>query len=232
MVNYNVDKFIGIVNKNKEKYKIGDDYLPTVSMLRIENGKLYVALPLVNIDDKVWNKGSNVIPEYWALIDPLNMNLLELNKTSEKSFISGEIIKNSSDGLVDKEISKYIVSKKIEYKEYIKNDIKDNQLLSYQKKVSDSLNNVIKIDDNEISLNDYFYANFEDEINAEVDKLVDLIVASKYNSITTYYDVLFDNIISEYINENKIDKNKIKLASEIITSYYPGLDAIENLFNL
>ena len=75
MVNYNVDKFIGIVNKNKEKYKIGDDYLPTVSMLRIENGKLYVALPLVNIDDKVWNKGSNVIPEYWALIDPLNMNI-------------------------------------------------------------------------------------------------------------------------------------------------------------
>lgn len=62
---------------------------------------------------------------------------------------------------------------------------------------------------------------------AEIDKSVDLIVASKYNSITTYYDVLFDNIVSEYVNENKI-----KVASEIISLYYSGLDAIENLFNL
>ena len=225
----NVDKFLGVANKNKEKYGLNDDYCAMISMLREKNSKLYVIVPFIKSDAKVWEKGSNIIPEYYAVIDPKNMELLEFNKTKEKDFAIGDIQENSSDGLFEKEISKYIVDTKLKYKNYIKDDIKNNELLSYQNKVSSILNSA-EIDGKKVSFNDYFYANFEEDINKKIDELVDLIAGVKYNSLITYYDILFTNIVNEYINDNKINKEKIQLACEMMNTYYPGVDGINNIF--
>ena len=64
----------------------------------------------------------------------------------------------------------------------------------------------------------------------KVDELVELIAGVKYNSLTTYYDVLFTNIVNEYINDNKINEEKINLACEMMNTYYPGVDGISNIF--
>lgn len=225
----NVDKFLGIANKEKRKYELNDDYCAMISMLRKIDGKLYVVVPFVRSDDKVWKKGSGIVPEYYSVIDPKNMELLEFNKTKEKDFAIGDIQENSSDGLFEKEISKYIVDTKLKYKNYIKDDIKNNELLSYQNKVSSILNSA-EIDGKKVSFNDYFYANFEEDINKKIDELVDLIAGVKYNSLTTYYDILFTDIVNEYINDNKINKEKIQLACEMMNTYYPGVDGISNIF--
>ena len=74
-------------------------------------------------------------------------------------------------------------------------------MLSYQNKVSSILNST-EIDGKHVSFNDYFYANFYEEINKKVDELVDLIAGVKYNSLTIYYDVLFTNIVNEYISNS------------------------------
>ena len=225
----NVDKFLGVANKNKEKYGLNDDYCAMISMLREVNNKLYVIVPFIKSDDKVWKKGNNVIPVYYAVIDPKNMELLEFNKTKEKDFAIGDIQENSSDGSFEKEISKYIVDTKLKYKNNIEEDIKNNNVLSYQTKISNLIND-IDLDNKKISFNDYFYANFEEDINKKIDELVDLIAGVKYNSLTTYYDILFTNIVNEFINDNKINKEKIQLACEIMNTYYPGIDGINNIF--
>lgn len=64
----------------------------------------------------------------------------------------------------------------------------------------------------------------------KVDELVDLIAGVKYNSLTTYYDVLFTNIVNEYIDDNKINEEKLNLACEMMNTYYPGVDGISNIF--
>mgnify|MGYP000679032336 CR=1 FL=1 len=43
-----------------------------------------------------------------------------------------DIKKNNSDGSFDKEISKYIVDTKLKYKNYIKDDIKNNVPTEYE----------------------------------------------------------------------------------------------------
>ena len=225
----NVDKFLGIANKNKDKYGLNDDYCAMISMIRKDNDKLYVVVPFVKSDVKVWEKDSGIVPEYYSVIDPKKMKLLEFNKTTEKNFVIKDIKKNNSDGSFDKEISKYIVDTKLKYKNYIKNDIKNNELLSYQNKVSKILNSA-EINGEKVSFNDYFYASFEKDINNKIDELIDLIAGVKYNSLTTYYDVLFTNIVNEYINDNEINEEKTKLACEMMNTYYPGLDGIDNIF--
>ena len=127
----NVDKFLGIANKEKRKYGLNDDYCAMVSMLRIIDDKLYVVVPFVRSDDKVWKKDSGIVPEYYSVIDPKEMKLLEFNKTTEKNFVIKDIKKNNSDGSFDKEISRYIVDTKLKYKNYIKDDIKNNMASEY-----------------------------------------------------------------------------------------------------
>ena len=153
----NVDKFLSIANKEKRKYGLNDDYCAMISMLRKIDGKLYVVVPFVRSDDKVWKKGSGIVPEYYSVIDPKEMKLLEFNKTTEKNSVIKDVKKNNSDGSFDKEISKYIVDTKLKYKNYIKDDIKNNELLSYQNKVLSILNST-EIDGKHVSFNDYFYA--------------------------------------------------------------------------
>lgn len=228
MIN-NVDKFLEIANKIKKENGLNDDYCAMISMLKKTDNELYVVVPFVKSDEKVWSKENEIIPEYWALINPIKMELIEFNKTSEKSFNDKEIIKNHSDDSFNKEVSKYIVQTKLKYKEYIKNDIKNNGLLTYQNDVSKLVSN---INDEKVSFNDYFYASFEDDINEQIDKLVDLVASVKYNLLTNYYDVLFTDIVNEYISNKKIDNEKLNLACDMMNTYYPGVNGIDNIFNV
>lgn len=228
MIN-NVDKYLEIANKIKKENGLNDDYCAMISMLKKTDDELYVVVPFVKSDEKVWSKENEIIPEYWALINPIKMELIEFNKTSEKSFNDKEIIKNHSDDSFNKEVSKYIVQTKLKYKEYIKNDIKNNGLLTYQNDVSKLVSN---INDEKVSFNDYFYANFEDDINEQIDKLVDLVASVKYNLLTNYYDVLFTDIVNEYISNKKIDNEKLNLACDMMNTYYSGVNGIDNIFNV
>lgn len=228
MIN-NVDKYLEIANKIKKENGLNDDYCAMISMLKKTDDELYVVVPFVKSDEKVWSKENEIIPEYWALINPIKMELIEFNKTSEKSFNDKEIIKNHSDDSFNKEVSKYIVQIKLKYKEYIKNDIKNNGLLTYQNDVSKLVSN---INDEKVSFNDYFYASFEDDINEQIDKLVDLVASVKYNLLTNYYDVLFTDIVNEYISNKKIDNEKLNLACDMMNTYYPGVNGIDNIFNV
>ena len=60
----------------------------------------------------------------------------------------------------------------------------------------------------------------------------DLIASTKYNSLTIYYDVLFTNIIKEYLENNIINQEKIRLACDMMNTYYPGVNGINNIFNI
>ena len=193
MIN-NVDKYLEIANKIKKENGLNDDYCAMISMLKKTDDELYVVVPFVKSDEKVWSKENEIIQEYWALINPIKMELIEFNKTSEKSFNDKEIIKNHSDDSFNKEVSKYIVQTKLKYKEYIKNDIKNNGLLTYQNDVSKLVSN---INDEKVSFNDYFYASFE-----------------------------------EYISNKKIDNEKLNLACDMMNTYYPGVNGIDNIFNV
>ena len=136
MVN-NIDKYLEIANKNKVKYGLNDEYCALIPMLRTVDGRLYVVVPFVKVEEKVWDKGNDIISEYWSVIDPVSRELIEFNRTSEKSFIVGEVIKNHGDDSINKEISKYVISTKLKYKEYIEKDLKNSSVLSYQQKVED-----------------------------------------------------------------------------------------------
>ena len=230
MVN-NIDKYLEIANKNKVKYGLNDEYCALIPMLRTVDGRLYVVVPFVKVEEKVWDKGNDIISEYWSVIDPVSRELIEFNRTSEKSFIVGEVIKNHGDDSINKEISKYVISTKLKYKEYIEKDLKNSSLLSYQQKVED-LVKILNINGEEIPLGDYFYATSEEEIDNQVDKLIDLIATAKYNSLTKYYDILFTNILDEYVNDKYVNNEKIYLACEMMNTYYPGIDAIDNIFNV
>lgn len=230
MVN-NIDKYLEIANKNKVKYGLNDEYCALIPMLRTVDGRLYVVVPFVKVEEKVWDKGNDIISEYWSVIDPVSRELIEFNRTSEKSFIVGEVIKNHGDDSINKEISKYVISTKLKYKEYIEKDLKNSSVLSYQQKVEDLVKS-LNINGEEIPLGDYFYATSEEEIDNQVDKLIDLIATAKYNSLTKYYDILFTNILDEFVNDKYVNNEKICLACEMMNTYYPGIDAIDNIFNV
>lgn len=217
MVN-NIDKYLEIANKNKVKYGLNDEYCALIPMLRTVDGRLYVVVPFVKVEEKVWDKGNDIISEYWSVIDPVSRELIEFNRTSEKSFIVGEVIKNHGDDSINKEISKYVISTKLKYKEYIEKDLKNSSVLSYQQKVEDLVKS-LNINGEEIPLGDYFYATSEEEIDNQVDKLIDLIATAKYNSLTKYYDILFTNILDEYVNDKYVNNEKIYLACEMMNTY-------------
>ena len=62
--------------------------------------------------------------------------------------------------------------------------------------------------------------------------MVDILIQSKYGSITFYYDQLFNSILNEYKNNKKINKDRIKLCIEIMNNYYDGVICIDNVFNI
>lgn len=90
----------------------------------------------------------------------------------------------------------------------------------------------MEIDGEKVNINDYLLSNLEEEIKDKIDDLVDILVQSKYGSITFYYDMLFNQIIREYQKDNNINKNNIKLCIEIMNNYYDGVIGIDNFFNI
>ncbi len=229
MDNLKLDNYLEIVNKEKINKGL-DNYTPLYPMLRKEDNKLYIGIMLTKQNDEVWNKDSNIKPDYWALIDITNNNIVEFNETKTKDFVVGKLKKKNLENK-QKEISKYEVSKRLQYKEYLMNDIKNNNL-PIQQKLANILNNEIEIDGEKININDYIITNIEEDIANKVNELVDIVVSSKYNSITFYYDNLYKQIINSYKNDNYIDKDKIKLCMEVMNNYYDGVIGIDNFFNL
>ena len=199
-------------------------------MLRVDNGKLYIGIMITEEKDNVWSKEEQIKPEYWALIDINDNKVLEFNKTEDKDFVIGDLISKNNDNK-QKEISKYTVEKTLQYKNYLIEDIKNEQL-PLQKRLSDILGNEMEIDGEKVNINDYLLSNLESDIKEKINDLVDILIQSKYGSITFYYDNLFNQIINNYKNNEIIDSEKIKLCIEIMNNYYDGVIGIDNFFNI
>ena len=225
----NLDKYLNITNNEKVKRGLGN-YIPLYPMLRVENNKLYVGVMITAEDDNVWSNTAQVKPEYWVLIDIDTNNILEFNKTSDKDFVIGSLIPKNIDNK-QQELSKYTVEKTLQYKNYLINDIK-NEELPLQKKLSSILGKEIEIDNEKVNINDYLLSNLEEDITTKVNELIDILIQSKYGSITFYYDNLYSQIINEYKNTGTINSDKIKLCMEIMNNYYDGVIGIDNFFNL
>lgn len=229
MNNLNLDKYLNIVNDEKIKKGL-TNYIPLYPMLRVENKKLYVGVMLTEKSDNVWSKEEHIKPEYWVLIDIYEDKIIEFNKTEDKDFVIGNLIPKSTDNK-QQEISKYTVKKTLQYKNYLINDIK-NEELPLQKKLSNILGSEIEIDGEKVNINDYLLSNLEEDIKSKINDLVDILIQSKYGSITFYYDQLFTDIVNSYKKNKIIDNKKIKLCIEIMNNYYDGVIGIDNLFNI
>ena len=199
-------------------------------MLRVENEKLYVGVMLTEDKDNVWSKEEHIKPEYWVLIDVNENKILEFNKTEDKDFVIGNLIPKNIDNK-QQEISKYTVEKTLQYKNYLIEDIK-NEELPLQKKLSSILGSEMEIDGEKVNINDYLLSNLEEDIKSKINDLVDILIQSKYGSITFYYDNLFNQIINNYKNNKIIDNQKVKLCIEIMNNYYDGVIGIDNFFNI
>ena len=88
------------------------------------------------------------------------------------------------------------------------------------------------VDGEKVNINEYLLANLEEDINNKINELVNLLINSKYGSITFYYDKLIEEIINEYLKNNTINESKIKLGIEIMDYYYDGVKGIANFFNI
>lgn len=95
------------------------------------------------------------------------------------------------------------------------NDIKTEQL-PLQKRLYNILGNEMEINGDKVNIND----------------LVDILIQSKYGSITFYYDNLLNQIINNYKSCKVINKEKIKLCIDIMNNYYDGVIGINNFFNI
>ena len=229
MNSLNLDKYLDIANEEKIKRGL-DNYIPLYPMLRFSNDKLYICVVLTEENDNVWELSGNVKPEYWILIDAQNDSIIEFNKTEEKDFVVGNLTqKNISNK--QKEISKYTVEKTLQYKNYLIEDIK-NEKLPLQKRLSTILGDETEINGEIVNINDYLLSNLEEDIKTKINDLVDILIHSKYGSITFYYDNLFNQIVSNYKNNKTIDTNKMKLCIEIMNNYYDGVIGIDNIFNV
>lgn len=229
MNSLNLNKYLNIVNEEKVKRGL-NTYIPLYPMLRVVGDDLYVAVMLTEEKDNVWGIEGNVKPEYWVLINIDTNKIIEFNKTEEDDFVIGNIIPKNIENK-QKEISKYVVKKTLQYKNYFIDDIKNEQL-PLQKKLSTILENEIDVDNEKVNINDYLLSNLEEDIKSKVNDLVNILIQSKYGSITFYYNQLFTSIINEYKNSKKIDKDKIKLCIEIMNNYYDGVICIDNVFNI
>lgn len=221
--------YLNMINeKNKE---LGlTNYIPLYPMLRVEKEKLYIGLMMVNEKANVWNMKESIKPEYWALIDIDNNEILEFNKTEEKDFVIGNLIPKNTNNK-EQEISKYIVKKTLQYKNYLIEDIK-NEELPLQKKLSTVLGENFEIEGEKVNINDYLISNSEEIIKMRINDLVDVLVQTKYGSITFYYDQLFSDIVNNYKQNKIIDIEKIKLCAEVMNNYYDGVIGIDNFFNV
>ena len=150
--NLNLDKYLNIVNDEVTKKGL-TTYVPLYPMLRVESGKLYISVMLTEEKNNVWSREERIKPEYWVLIDVDEDKILEFNKTADKDFVIGNLVPKNTDNK-QQEISKYTVKKTLQYKNYLIDDIK-NEELPLQKKLSNIFGNKREIDGEKVNINDY-----------------------------------------------------------------------------
>ena len=224
----NLDTYLSLVNEAKKEKGL-NDYTPLYPMLRVEEGKLYIAVLLVKETDNIWDRKEACKAHYWVLIDIDQKKIVEFNKTEEKDYVGEQVI-NLELNDHKKEMSMYFVDKALKYKEYLMNDIK-NDYLPIQNKVMDVLKE-IEIDGEKVHFKDYLYANIESKINDKINELVDVVMKEKYHSMIVLYESLMNQIITDYKNKKEFDKQEILLCVEIMSNYYEGVMGIDHLFNL
>lgn len=224
----NLDTYLSLVNEAKKEKGL-NDYTPLYPMLRVEEGKLYIAVLLVKETDNIWDRKEACKAHYWVLIDIDQKKIIEFNKTGEKDYVGEQVI-NLELNDHKKEMSMYFVDKALKYKEYLMNDIK-NDYLPIQNKVMDVLKE-IEIDGEKVHFKDYLYANIESKINDKINELVDVVMKEKYHSMIVLYESLMNQIITDYKSKKEFDKQEILLCVEIMSNYYEGIIGIDHLFNL
>jgi len=238
MIKENISFSDKITNKIYEIMKQNnlEDGITLFPMLRKENDKLLLGSLIEINDEELFNKNKVVRPKYWIIIDINDYSLIELNKTEDKDYMDSDLIpfnKEFDDTFKEemKKLDKYSINKNIQYREYLMNDIK-NEIINTQSNILDSINNTLIVDNEKISATDYLIANVEEEINNQVKELVNLIITNKYSSIIYYYQSLIEEILNEYKNTNNINIDKMKLASQILESYYGEYCGIKYFFNV
>lgn len=218
------DEVLNIVNEKKVNMGFAETYAPLVPKLTKIGDELRIMVLLTKVEDDVWNIDENIIADYWVLLDPKTLKILEFNKTIEKDYRDTITIKATNDDA--KEIVDYSIKKRIQYKDYLINDILNN-CFTLQKKLSNLLDNKIKVDGEYVSLDNYINANIEEEVNEVVDnaieKIVDLAVRSKYSTLTYYYEELFNRTIDIFNEDNIINDDMIDAINEILKNYYVGV---------
>lgn len=229
MDNLNLDKYLEIVYGEKEKIGL-KDYIPLFPMLRVQNDKLYVCTALVREDENVWDFSSKIKPKYWTIIDPTNIQIKEFNNIEVNDFVENEFIeKNIEDKQAEKD--RYIASKIEKYKKLLVEDIKSEKT-NFENKLSEIVGDTMTIDGEEKHINDFLVERLEEDITNTINELGNILLYSKYGSITFYYTKLFREIIAEYISNGNINKEKMKICIEIMNNYYEGIIGIDNIFNI
>lgn len=222
-----LEKYLKKVNEEKVNKGL-ENFVPLYPMLKIKDNKLYVVVMLVKEDANVWDMNAKVVPEYEVLIDPLKEQVLSFSKTNLNDFKNTN---NEGKMNKEKEISKYTVQKTLEYKNYLLEDVK-NEKLPLQRKLADIFGEDFQMDGENVNINEYLFATFEPEIKNKIDELVHLLVCSKYTSLTFYYNMIFQEIIECYKENQTIDREKMKLCLDIMNYYYDGVVGIDKIFNM
>lgn len=225
----NLDKYLNIAN-NAKKERGMDNYIPLYPMLRKQDDKLYVGILLSSEDDSVWESDSKTKIKNWILIDIGDSSIVEFNNVDDKDYVNGDVYPKTNEEN-QKEISKYKVKKILDYKNYLIDDIK-NEKIPFQERLSKLLGDKMYINGEYVDINEYLLSNLEDEINGKINELVELLIISKFGSLTAYYDILLKNIIDEYNSNKEIDNDKLKLCVEVMDEYYKGVIGIGNFFNI
>ena len=211
------DKILNIVNEEK-KIKGLNNYAPLLPSIIRKDDDLKILVLLTKDEDNVWNIKENIKADYWVVLNIKTLKIEEFNKTSDKSYLSKDFIKANRDDA--KEITKYMINKKIEYKKYFMDDLVKESMIKQEKYSK-------LIDDKYVNISDYIKADLEKEalslIEDITDKMSDLITRAKYSVITYYYDELFNRTVDEYLNDKKISEEKIDAIIEILKNYYVGV---------
>lgn len=238
MIKENISFSDKITNKIYEIMKQNnlEDGITLFPMLRKENDKLLLGSLIEVNDEELFNKNKVVRPKYWIIIDINDYGLVELNKTEDKDYMDSNLIplnKEFDDDFKEemKKLEKYSINKNIQYMEYLMSDIK-NEMINTQSNILDSINNTLIVDNEKVNATDYLIANVEEKINNQVKELVSLITTNKYSAIIYYYQSLIEEILNEYKDTNNINVDKMKLASQILESYYGEYCGIKYFFNV
>ena len=217
------DKILNIVNKEKKEKGL-NNYAPLLPSIIRKDDDLKILVLLTKDEDNVWDIKENIKADYWVVLNIKTLKIEEFNKTSDKSYLFKDFIKADRDDA--KEITKYMINKKIEYKKYFMDDLVKESMME-QEKYSKLIDDKIKVDDKYVNISDYIKADLEKEalslIEDITDKMSDLIIRAKYSVITYYYDELFNRTVDGYLNDKKISEEKIDAIIEILKNYYVGV---------